>query len=115
MRGAGITSSPATASFILLAFEREPFDDGFFAEALAQAIHRLFGAGAAPVDEIGEIRAVRLAQAGESDADEPKHRAVGLAPEQIAPDGEDPRRELGWMSERLRPRANAEIGAFELE
>src|SRR5262249_3733998 len=78
-----------SASVVVLALERKPFDHGFLAEALAQAIHCLLGAGAAAIDEIGEIRAVRLAQAGEPDADEPKHGAVDLAPEQIPPHGED--------------------------
>src|SRR5215475_15389560 len=105
----------SSGSFVIFAFQREPLDHGFAAEPFTQAVDRLFGPGAAAVDEVGEIGAVGIAQIGEPDADEPKHRAVSLAREQFAPDRKDARGKLGRMGERLRSRANAEIGALELE
>src|SRR5262249_10973695 len=52
---------------------------------------------------------------GDADADQPELGAIDFARQQVAPGGEDARRQLGRMRERLRPRADAEISGLELE
>src|SRR5215472_7201830 len=105
-------------SFVLVrvvAIERKPLDDGFIAEPFAQSVDGLLGLGAAAIDEVGEVGPVGVAERREPDADQAKHGAVGFAREQVAPGGENPPGELGRVTERLRPRADTEVGGPELQ
>ena len=67
------------------------------------------------VEQIGKIVAGGVLQVTDADADQAEARVAHFALEQFAPGGEDAGGELGRRAERLRARAQLEIGALELE
>src|SRR5262249_3347792 len=87
-------------------------------EFLPQAIDGALGGGAALaalIDEIGRIRILRGSERADTDADQTKSRCPGFARQQFAAGVKYLCRELRRRAERLRPGAQAKIGALELE
>ena len=70
--------------------------------------------GRAAVDEVGRVGLLRRSERARPDSEQTEFGAVGLAFEEVARGGENSACELRRRAERTGPRANLEIGRFEL-
>ena len=95
--------------------ECEPLDHGLAAEAFAQPSIACSASAARRSSRSVRSAALASQSAGDADAEQTEFRAVGFTCQELAPGGENRRRELGRVAERLRARADAKVGGLELE